>query len=418
MATLVEEFQIILQEIENSRLDQSNLERALIKLLTFDSKSEEHLKHKESAYYKLSQLYCKQNQPQQVFQIMKSHDFSGFNQTRAAKIMRQMIDQVAQLENTIDLQVDMCQFLIDQCARDKKNYLKHKMQIRLATLYNEQEKFTQGIEIIDKIVGEVRKADDKHLLLEIYLIESKLHFGQTNLAKAKASLTAARACSNTIYCPPHVQAEIDMMAGVLYAEERDYRTSYSYFYEAFEAFNNLEDKRALGTLKYMLLCKIMIGATDEVKQILTGKHGLKYAGRHLEAMKAISNSNQKKSLIEFTKVLDEFKEEIEGDKVIRLHIKQLYEVLLEMNLFQVIQPYSKVQIDYITQRMSIDVEIIQRKLSELILDKKIDGTLDQGNDCLILFDTVKHDNLYQHSLSLINNLNGVVDKLFDRVKVK
>ena len=56
-----------------------------------------------------------------------------------------------------------------------------------------------------------------------------------------------------------------MMAGILYAEERDYRTSYSYFYEAFEAFNNLEDKRALSTLKYMLLCKIMIGATDEVK---------------------------------------------------------------------------------------------------------------------------------------------------------
>lgn len=76
------------------------------------------------------------------------------------------------------------------------------MEIRLATLYNELEKFDLGIEIIDKIVVEVRKADDKHLLLEIYLIESKLHFGTLNLAKAKASLTAARACSNTIYCPP------------------------------------------------------------------------------------------------------------------------------------------------------------------------------------------------------------------------
>lgn len=28
------------------------------------------------------------------------------------------------------------------CIREKKNYLKHKMQIRLATLYNELEKFT------------------------------------------------------------------------------------------------------------------------------------------------------------------------------------------------------------------------------------------------------------------------------------
>jgi 26S proteasome regulatory subunit N6 len=51
------------------------------------------------------------------------------------------------------------------------------MEIRLSTLYNELEKFSLGIEIIEKIVTEVRKADDKHLLLEIYLIESKLHFG-------------------------------------------------------------------------------------------------------------------------------------------------------------------------------------------------------------------------------------------------
>jgi 26S proteasome regulatory subunit N6 len=59
-----------------------------------------------------------------------------------------------------------------------------------------------GIDIIDSIIVDVRKADDKHLLLEIYLIESKLNFGKENYSKAKASLTAARACANAIYCPP------------------------------------------------------------------------------------------------------------------------------------------------------------------------------------------------------------------------
>lgn len=105
---------------------------------------------------------------------------------------------------------------------------------------------------------EVRKADDKHMLLEIYLTESKLNFGLENHAKAKASLTAARACANSIYCPPRLQADIDSMGGILLAADKDYKTAYSYFFEAFEAYNSLEDAdRALKAFKYMLLTKIM-----------------------------------------------------------------------------------------------------------------------------------------------------------------
>ena len=98
----------------------------------------------------------------------------------------------------------MCESLIEYCIKEKKTYLKHKIQIRLAALFHSIEKFTKGLEIVEGIVSDVRKADDKHLLLEIYLIESKLYFGLSNLAKAKASLTASRACANSIYCTPSV----------------------------------------------------------------------------------------------------------------------------------------------------------------------------------------------------------------------
>lgn len=72
---------------------------------------------------------------------------------------------------------------------------------------------------------EIRKADDKHLLVEIQLIESKVQHALENLAKAKASLTASRACANSIYCPPLLQAEIDLMSGILNSEDKDYKTS-------------------------------------------------------------------------------------------------------------------------------------------------------------------------------------------------
>lgn len=50
----------------------------------------------------------------------------------------------------------------------------------------------------------------------------------------------------------------------------------------------------------------------------------------------------------------------------------------------------------------------------MILDKKIEGTLDQGNGCLILFDEMKCDDLYNNALGLVKNMNVVVDKLFDK----
>lgn len=55
-----------------------------------------------------------------------------------------------------------------------------------------------------------------------------------------------------------------MQAGIINAEEHDYKTAYSYYFEAFEAFSSLDDHRAAPCLKYMLLCKVMTDAAEEV----------------------------------------------------------------------------------------------------------------------------------------------------------
>lgn len=74
------------------------------------------------------------------------------------------------------------------------------------------------------------------------------------------------------------QAEIDMQSGTLHADEKDYKTSYSYFFEAFEQWNAMDEPKAVFSLKYMLLSKIMTSEADEVPGIISSKAGQKYAG--------------------------------------------------------------------------------------------------------------------------------------------
>jgi 26S proteasome regulatory subunit N6 len=111
--------------------------------------------------------------------------------------------------------------------------------------------------LIAALNKQLKKLDDKTVLTEVQLLESKAYHSLRNLAKSRAALTSARTSANAIYCPPLTQAGLDMQSGIIHAEEKDYKTAYSYFYETLEGYAGQEDKRAVLALKYMLLCKIM-----------------------------------------------------------------------------------------------------------------------------------------------------------------
>ena len=69
----------------------------------------------------------------------------------------------------------------------------------------------------------------------VSFLESRVYHALGNLQKSKAALTSARTTANSMYCPPKMQAALDMQSGILNAaEEKDWKTAYSYFYEAFE----------------------------------------------------------------------------------------------------------------------------------------------------------------------------------------
>lgn len=59
---------------------------------------------------------------------------------------------------------------------------------------------------------------------------------------------------------------------------------------------------------------------------------------------------------------------------------------------------------------------MEKKLSQMILDKKFNGILDQGFGVLVIFDETTSDKTYETVLETIQSMGKVVDSLYNKAK--
>ena len=388
--------------------------RILSSLVSSEVTSSDSTKVKESSILLLGELYAKQGLSSDLAQLIQEIRplFTSFPKAKTAKIVRSLIDFSGLIPNSQSLQIKLCEETISWCQEEKRTFLKQRLETKLAQLYLESARYKEALDTLSKLLREVKKLDDKLQLVEIQVIESKVFQRLCNIPRAKAALTAARSCANSIYCPAVLQADIDMMSGILNCEEKDYRTGYSYFFEAHEGFNSIEDPRALQSLKYMLMSKIMAKRPEDVYALIASKGGVKYTGAHIDSMAAVAKALELRSLHDFQKNLDKFRDELVGDFVVNRHVKELYETMLEQHLIRIIEPFSKVEISHVAELIALPVDQVTQKLSQMILDKKFEGTLDQGIGALIVYDEPPTSKFYSTSLKYLESLNVVVDSLF------
>lgn len=390
-----------------------------IRVINDPSTTEAGVKVREAAIYALGNLYVSNKNVaalRQLLEMIKPF-YASIPKARTAKIVRTIIELVAKIPNTTAVQIELCQECIKWAQAEKRTFLRQRIQSKLGSLFLQTLAYQDALNLVTPLLREVKKMEDKPLMVELHLLESQIFFALRNIARAKAALTSARSCANSIYCPPSQQTLLDIQSGILHAEEGDFKTAYSYFFEAFESYTTMDilDK-GVNCLKYMLLCKVMMNNAEDIQSIISGKLGVRYAGRDVEAMKAVSKAYTSRSLKDLEAALKEYKHELLEDAVVESHLIELKENLLQQNLCRLIEPFSKVQISHIAQLIDLPLNLVERKLSQMILDKQFHGILDQGAGCLIVFDNTPQDDLYLASADTIKSMNKVVDSLYSIAK--
>merc|ERR1712111_75657 len=383
-----------------------------------EAPSEETLRDQEANILQLGEKLREEGKTKEMTDLIQKvrHFLRFMSKAKAAKLVRGLVDMFLEMERSDprgDREVQLCKECIEWAKEEKRTFLRQSLESRLVGLYFETERYQEALALGSALLKELKKLDDKNLLVEVQLLESKTYNALGNLPKARAALTSARTTANSIYVPPKVQAQLDLQSGILHAsEERDFKTAFSYFYEAFEQYDSVEDKHALLALKYMLMAKIMLNTPEEVQHIVSGKLALKYQGPEIEAMKTVANASKNRSLAEFQNAVKTYSNELEQDRIVAKHLDTLYQTMLEQNLCRIIEPYKRVQVDYVAEKINLPEAEVEKKLSQMILDKKFQGILDQETRVLIIFEAKARDTTYDDVLETIGAMSKVVDRLY------
>ncbi|KJH43501.1 PCI domain protein [Dictyocaulus viviparus] len=341
--------------------------------------------------------------------------YDVLGKAKASKLIRALVECCLTVNQDNNEKVNLVKECIDWAEANSRVFLRRTLQARLVRLLNDIGRFVDAQKIAAPLTTELKKMEDRELLMEVTLEESRSAFALKNYAKAKSSLILARSNATGTFVSTQMQATLDLQSGILYsAEEKDFKTAYSYCYEALEGFLLTDVPKAVRALKYMCLCKIMMNEAESVPFLLSTKVAQSIRGRDVDAMKCMAEAFKERSLTKFSKCLKDYHKELVEDPVVSAHSKELRDNMLEKEISRVIEPYSEIDLLHIVRCVGMTNKQIEKALSMMLLDKKFFGVIDQHNGTLRIYQTPRKDITYQKSVELIRALSKAVDGIYNR----
>ena len=149
--------------------------------------------------------------------VIESRQFmASIAKAKTAKLVRILIDYFNDIPNSRDVQIQVTKENAEWAKQEKRIFLKQNLETKLIAQLYEAKAYREALPLIAQLLKELKTLDDKMILTEVHLLESKVNHAISNFPKSKAALTSARTSANSIYCPPLMQAQLDMQLSLIH----------------------------------------------------------------------------------------------------------------------------------------------------------------------------------------------------------
>lgn len=174
---------------------------------------------------------------------------------------------------------------------------------------------------------------------------------------------------------PKIQGVIRECGGKMYMSEKDWAKAQVDFFESFKSYDEAGSPQRVQVLKYLVLAHMLMDSTINPFDSQETKPYKNHD--EILAMTNLVSAYQRRDVHEAEKILRENKATIMDDPFISFYITDVLRSLRTQWILEIIKPYTRIEIGYLARQLGIPSSEVEAILVSLILDDKIQGSIDQ-----------------------------------------
>ncbi|KAJ3276790.1 hypothetical protein HDV01_002844 [Terramyces sp. JEL0728] len=304
---------------------------------------------------------------------------SAVTRNTSEKSINGILDYVSAAQDTTFME-KLYSITLDSLEESRNERLWTKTNLKLAKLWLDRHEHGRLKKIIRQLHESCQNSDGSNdqqkgtLLLEIYALEIQMYTETKNNKKLKE---VYQKCLHVKSAIPHprIMGLIRECGGKMHMYEQEWDKAQTDFFEAFKNYDEAGSQQRIQCLKYLVLANMLMESqinpfdSQETKSYATDPQ--------IIVLTDLVDAFHQKDLKRFERILRSNRSSIMDDLFIREYIDDVLKTIRMQVLIDLVSPYSRIEIKFIAEQLTISPKEVEDILISVILDGKLVAKVDQ-----------------------------------------